>query len=102
MAALPSAPPRWWVALKIPDAAQTRECSKVRVAIRRAGPRRGRIGSLFHLAYALGHDDFNDRADQLWSLIAFTVLVPVVVHGDHGAPVITRLDQLRRTERKTL
>ncbi|MFI2352777.1 cation:proton antiporter [Streptomyces sp. NPDC019443] len=58
------------------------------------------IGSLFYLAYALGHNDFNGLADQMWSLIAFTVLVSVVVHGITATPVITRLDRLRRTSRK--
>ncbi|MFE6134226.1 cation:proton antiporter, partial [Streptomyces sp. NPDC056437] len=58
------------------------------------------IGSLFYLAYALGHNDFNGLAKQMWSLIAFTVLVSVILHGITATPVITRLDRLRRTSRK--
>lgn len=56
------------------------------------------IGSLFYLAYALGHsDEFAAHAQQLWSVVAFTVLVSVVVHGTAATPVIRRLDRMRRT-----
>ena len=45
------------------------------------------IGSLFYLAYALGHsDDFTAHAQQLWSVVAFNVLVSVVVHGTAATP----------------
>lgn len=53
------------------------------------------IGSLFYLAYALGHDGFGGRAEQLWAVVAFTVLASVMVHGAAATPVITRLDRLR-------
>ncbi|MEE1753182.1 cation:proton antiporter domain-containing protein [Streptomyces sp. SP18CS02] len=72
----------------------------------RAGPRervvtavfglRG-IGSLYYLAYALGHDDFNGLERQLWAVVAFTVLASVVLHGVSATPVISRLDRLRGT-----
>ncbi|MEU9292406.1 cation:proton antiporter [Streptomyces sp. NPDC048266] len=56
------------------------------------------IGSLFYLAYALGHTEaFAPHARQLWSVVAFTVLLSVVVHGAAATPVIRRLDRLRRS-----
>jgi NhaP-type Na+/H+ or K+/H+ antiporter len=57
------------------------------------------IGSVFYLAYALGQGDFSGLADQLWSLIAFTILVSVVLHGVTATPVIARLDRLRSNSR---
>ncbi|MFC9268675.1 cation:proton antiporter [Streptomyces zhihengii] len=54
------------------------------------------IGSLFYLAYALGHGGhFDGLAEQLWSVVAFTVLLSVVLHGVTATPVIRRLDRLR-------
>ncbi|MER5307701.1 cation:proton antiporter [Streptomyces sp. NPDC002773] len=56
------------------------------------------IGSLFYLAYALGHGDtFAADARQLWSVVAFTVLLSVVVHGAAATPVIRSVDRLRRS-----
>jgi NhaP-type Na+/H+ or K+/H+ antiporter len=56
------------------------------------------IGSLFYLAYALGHSEaFEADARQLWSIVAFTVLLSVVVHGAAATPVIRRLDRLRHS-----
>ncbi|MER5421491.1 cation:proton antiporter [Streptosporangium roseum] len=70
----------------------------------RAGPRergvtavfgiRG-IGSLFYLAYALGHADFGVPAEELWAVVAFTVLASLVLHGVTATPIMTRLDRLR-------
>ncbi|WP_228973113.1 sodium:proton antiporter [Streptomyces sp. DH12] len=53
------------------------------------------IGSLFYLAYALGHSDFGVPADALWALVSVTVLASVVLHGVTATPVISRLDRLR-------
>ncbi|MEW5654082.1 hypothetical protein ABGT92_01900 [Streptomyces cinereoruber] len=40
------------------------------------------IGSLFHLAYALGHSDrFDAQAERLRAVVAFTVLPSAVLHG---------------------
>ncbi|MEV4947024.1 cation:proton antiporter [Streptomyces sp. NPDC053755] len=57
------------------------------------------IGSLFYLAYALGHGTslVADEARQLWAVVAFAVLISVVLHGVAATPVIRRLDRLRRT-----
>lgn len=57
------------------------------------------IGSLFYLAHALGHGPFADRAQELWAVVACTVLVSVMLHGATATPVISRLDRLRREMR---
>jgi NhaP-type Na+/H+ or K+/H+ antiporter len=53
------------------------------------------IGSLFYLAYALGQGRFAAHAEELWSVVAFTVLASVMLHGAAATPVISRLDRLR-------
>ncbi|MEW9554434.1 cation:proton antiporter [Nonomuraea sp. NPDC050783] len=53
------------------------------------------IGSLFYLAYALGHADFGVPPEELWAVTAFTVVVSVVLHGVTATPVMNRLDALR-------
>ncbi|MFG3496719.1 cation:proton antiporter [Streptomyces sp. NPDC047886] len=53
------------------------------------------IGSLFYLAYALGHDDFGGRADELWAVVAFTVVASVVLHGITATPAIEWVDRRR-------
>lgn len=56
------------------------------------------IGSLFYLAYALGHTGlFAAYSDQLWAVVSFTVFLSVFLHGATAAPVIQRLDRLRRS-----
>ncbi|GGY62645.1 cation transporter [Streptomyces omiyaensis] len=54
------------------------------------------IGSLFYLAYALGHSDrFDAQAAELWPVVALTVLLSVVLHGTTATPVIRHLDRRR-------
>jgi NhaP-type Na+/H+ or K+/H+ antiporter len=62
------------------------------------------IGSLYYLAYALGVTDFGVPAEELWAVVAFTVLASVVLHGISATPVMGRLDRLRdaRTGRALL
>ncbi|MFB7578747.1 cation:proton antiporter [Streptomyces hydrogenans] len=56
------------------------------------------VGSLFYLAYALGHTElFAAYADRLWAVVSFTVFLSVFLHGATAAPVIQRLDRLRRS-----
>ncbi|MEU2390349.1 cation:proton antiporter [Streptomyces sp. NPDC007369] len=56
------------------------------------------IGSLYYLAYALGHSEhFNGQADELWAAVAFTILVSVLVHGTAATPAIRHLDRLRHS-----
>ncbi|MFI6295750.1 cation:proton antiporter [Nonomuraea sp. NPDC050790] len=53
------------------------------------------IGSLYYLAYALGHADFGVPAQELWAVVAFTVLASVALHGITATPVMRYLDRLR-------
>lgn len=54
------------------------------------------MGSVYYLAYALNHAEF-PGADELWSMVALTILLSVVVHGLSAAPVMKRLDARRET-----
>lgn len=49
------------------------------------------IGSLYYLAYALGHASF-PMADTLWRTTALTIAVSVLVHGILSGPVMRRLE----------
>ncbi len=49
------------------------------------------IGSFYYLSFALGAAAFAD-AEQLWSIVGFTVTVSVVVHGVAAGPVMTWVD----------
>ena len=52
------------------------------------------IGSVYYLAFASGQAAF-DNLDLLWSTVAFTLLLSVVVHGVTATPVMRRLDRMR-------
>ncbi|WP_235501725.1 sodium:proton antiporter [Aeromicrobium sp. Root472D3] len=52
------------------------------------------IGSLYYLAYATGHEEF-EGADTLWSTVAFVIAVSVVLHGVTATPVMRWLDDHR-------
>lgn len=54
------------------------------------------IGSLYYLAFAAGEHAFADER-WLWSTIAFTILLSVMVHGTLATPVMRYLE--RRRER---
>ena len=53
------------------------------------------VGSLFYLAYALGHAPF-EEARWLWSTVAFTIAFSVVVHGVLAKPAMDWLERPRR------
>ncbi|MBW8485665.1 cation:proton antiporter [Actinomadura parmotrematis] len=53
------------------------------------------IGSLFYLAYALGHTDFGVAPEELWAVVTFTIVVSVLLHGVTAKAVLGRLDGLR-------
>ncbi|WP_329538733.1 cation:proton antiporter [Streptomyces sp. NBC_01358] len=57
------------------------------------------IGSLFYLAYALGEGPFARYADELWAVVAFTILASVLLHGATATPVIRYLDRRRSQPR---
>jgi sodium/hydrogen antiporter len=52
------------------------------------------VGSLYYLAYATGHEDFAE-APWLWSTVAFTIVLSVLVHGVSVKPWLDRLDHRR-------
>ncbi|MET3370229.1 cation:proton antiporter [Arthrobacter sp. M2012083] len=56
------------------------------------------IGSLYYVAYALSHGNFDAEARELWALIGLVVALSIVVHGATTAPLMNRLDRLRAAE----
>ena len=52
------------------------------------------VGSLFYLAYAMGHAEFVG-SEELWSTVTFTVTLSVLVHGVSATPVMRWLDERR-------
>lgn len=56
------------------------------------------IGSIYYLAFAIGHADFAD-SDQLWSIVLFTILASIAIHGITATPVMERLDRRRDLRR---
>ena len=57
------------------------------------------IGSIFYIAYAADHADFHG-VEWLWSTIALTIIISVVVHGASVTPVMHKLDAHRRRHAK--
>lgn len=52
------------------------------------------VGSIYYLAYVTSHYDFPGTA-SLWSIVGFTIVLSVAVHGIAASPVIGRLDRRR-------
>jgi sodium/hydrogen antiporter len=52
------------------------------------------IGSVYYLSYAVSEHRFDD-ADQLWSIVAATILLSVLVHGVTATPAMAQLDRIR-------
>jgi sodium/hydrogen antiporter len=52
------------------------------------------VGSLYYLAYATGQADFGDE-QVLWSTVAFTIALSVVVHGVVATPAMQWLERSR-------
>ena len=53
------------------------------------------VGSLYYLAYAVSHEHVPDEP-WLWSTVAFTVIVSVLLHGVTATPAMARIDARRR------
>ena len=49
------------------------------------------IGSIFYLAYAVGHLETTVEP-WLWATVAFTIVLSVVVHGVLATPVMRRIE----------
>ena len=47
------------------------------------------VGSLYYLAYAASHEHLPDEP-WLWSTVAFTVIVSVLLHGVTATPAMAR------------
>ncbi|MDZ5661195.1 sodium:proton antiporter [Nocardioides sp. zg-1308] len=58
------------------------------------------IGSLFYLGYAASHEHLPDEP-WLWSTVAFTIIVSVLLHGVTATPAMARLDARREREAGT-
>lgn len=54
------------------------------------------VGSLYYLAFAAGEHAFSDER-WMWSTVAFTILLSVMVHGTFATPAMRHLE--RRRER---
>ena len=52
------------------------------------------VGSLYYLAYATSHEHVPDEP-WLWSTVAFTVIVSVLLHGVTATPAMARIDARR-------
>lgn len=52
------------------------------------------VGSLYYLAYAAGEAP-ELGSDWMWSTVAFTIVLSVVLHGVLATPVMARLDRAR-------
>lgn len=52
------------------------------------------VGSLYYLAYAASHEHLPDEP-WLWSTVAFTVIISVLLHGVTATPAMARLDARR-------
>ena len=52
------------------------------------------VGSLYYLGYATSHEHVPDEP-WLWSTVAFTVIVSVLLHGVTATPAMARLDARR-------
>ena len=52
------------------------------------------IGSIYYLGYAVSHEDVPGEP-WLWSTVAFTIIVSVLLHGVTATPAMARLDARR-------
>jgi NhaP-type Na+/H+ or K+/H+ antiporter len=53
------------------------------------------VGSLYYLGYAVTHEQVPGEP-WLWSTVAFTVIVSVLLHGVTATPAMARLDERRK------
>ncbi len=53
------------------------------------------VGSVYYLGYAVTHEHVPDEP-WLWSTVAFTIIVSVILHGVTATPAMSRLDARRK------
>jgi len=58
------------------------------------------VGSLYYLAFAAGEHAFSDER-WMWSTVAFTILLSVMVHGTFATPVMRHLERRRERTART-
>ncbi len=63
------------------------------------------FGSVYYLAYALSDSDF-PGSNQIWAIVALTILISVLIHGALATPAMATIDRLasyrrHRTEHPT-
>lgn len=56
------------------------------------------FGSVYYLAYALSDSDF-PGSDELWTIVAFTILISVLIHGALATPAMATIDRLASSRR---
>ena len=53
------------------------------------------VGSIYYLAFALGHAPF-EAPNLLWSTLALVIVISIVLHGVTVTPVMRRIDSRRK------
>lgn len=82
-----------WLALAVrPREGRGGLCREERLAVAFFGVRG--VGSLYYLAYAATHADVPEEP-WLWSTVAFTIVLSVLVHGVTATPAMAWLDRRR-------
>jgi len=59
------------------------------------------FGTLYYLAYALGHAQFTGRA-TLWAIVSLTIVISIVTHGITATPVMRLVDRASLSRRRRL
>ena len=54
------------------------------------------VGSLYYLSYALNQERF-ERAEFLWAVVSFVIVVSILLHGVLTAPAMHTIDQREET-----
>ncbi|MCU1571706.1 MAG: cation transporter [Naasia sp.] len=54
------------------------------------------VGSLFYVAYAVAHGDFEDPG-RIWAVVGLVVVGSILIHGIAATPVMALLDRARLT-----
>jgi NhaP-type Na+/H+ or K+/H+ antiporter len=53
------------------------------------------LGSFYYVAYALNDAEL-ERADEIWAVLGFTVLISILLHGTTVTPVMHYIDRRRQ------
>ena len=58
------------------------------------------IGSIYYLAYAANHAEFEDL-EPIWASVTLTILASALIHGIAATPAMRYLDRVRKSEDPT-